>query len=111
MSTRQERLDQIFFAYRDAYARRRRDLGEATAEQVDAVISNVDQLELLWLRAARQSLEASGQQVEDAYQAAKNANEETRRAYEQARDLAERITQVGKLVGAIGNLLEKAAAL
>lgn len=109
-STPNDRLTVIYNAYKSAFARRAADLKQATtAEQVQAIMDNVDALEASYLDAARQSLDATGADIEACYQAALAATEAADRAYAQGKALAERITAVAGVVTAVGSLVSTAA--
>ncbi len=111
-STANQRLTVIYNAYKIAFARRASDLREATtAEQVHAIMANVDALEGSYLDAARQSLDATGPDIEACYQAALSTTAAVERAYAQGKALAERITAVSGVVAAVGNLVTKAAGM
>jgi hypothetical protein len=109
-STASQRLTVIYNAYKSAFARRASDLKQATtAEQVQAIMDNVDSLEGSYLDAARKSLDASGPDIEACYQAALSTTAAVEKAYAQGKALAERITAVSGVVAAVGNLVTKAA--
>ena len=109
-STAQERLLAVYEAYSKAYDRRSQDWKDAkTNAQADAVAQNVEHLEALYLKAAKQSLDATGQAIEDALGAAKAAQKAVNDAYEGAKDLAEKIKLVGGVVGKVGDLITKAS--
>jgi hypothetical protein len=109
-SSANDRLTVIYNAYKAAFARRAADLKQATtADQVQAIMANVDSLEGSYLDAARQSLDASGPDIEASYQAALSATQAVDKAYAQGKALAERITAVSGVVSAVGNLVTKAA--
>ncbi|HYW15741.1 MAG TPA: hypothetical protein VE891_06260 [Allosphingosinicella sp.] len=109
-STANERLTIIYNAYKSAFARRASDLKQATtAEQVQAIMDNVDSLEGSYLDAARKSLDATGPGIEACYQAALSTTAAVEKAYAQGKALAERITAVSGVVAAVGNLVTKAA--
>lgn len=111
-SSPSQRLTVIYNAYKSAFARRASDLKQATtAEQVQAIMANVDALEGSYLDAARKSLDASGPDIEACYQAALTATEAVEKAYAQGKALAERITAVSGVVAAVGNLVTKAAGM
>ncbi|HEX8239355.1 MAG TPA: hypothetical protein VF574_06420 [Allosphingosinicella sp.] len=109
-STANQRLTVIYNAYKSAFARRASDLKQATtAEQVQAIMDNVDALEASYLDAARQSLDATGPDIEACYQAALSATQSAEKAYASGKALAERIAAVSGVVSAVGNLVTKAA--
>jgi hypothetical protein len=109
-SSARDRLHVVYDAYSQAYDRRLDDWKQATSKaQADAISRNVDRLETLYLKAAKQALDANGVEVEAAYEAAKAAQDDIDEAYQEAKALAEKITLVGKIVGKIGDLISKAA--
>ncbi len=109
-SSAADRLTVIYKAYKAAYSRRAADLKQAaTADQVQAIMDNVDSLEGSYLDAARQSLDATGPDIEACYQSALSATQAVEKAYAQGKALAERITAVAGVVSAVGNLVTKAA--
>ncbi|MEO7827688.1 MAG: hypothetical protein ABIR60_11155 [Allosphingosinicella sp.] len=109
-SSANDRLTVIYKAYKSAFAHRSADLKQATtAEQVQAVMDNVDSLEGSYLDAARKSLDATGPDIEACYQAALSATVAVDKAYAQGKALAERITAVSGVVSAVGSLVTKAA--
>lgn len=109
-SSASQRLTVIYNAYKSAFARRASDLKQATtAEQVQAIMANVDALEGSYLDAARKSLDATGPDIEDCYQAALKTTAAVEKAYADGKALAERITAVSGVVAAVGNLVTKAA--
>jgi hypothetical protein len=109
-SSASQRLTVIYNAYKSAFARRAADLREATtADQVKAIMANVDSLEGSYLDAARKSLDATGPDIEACYQAALSTTQAVEKAYAQGKALAEKITAVSGVVAAVGNLVTKAA--
>lgn len=108
-STPQERLYAVYLPYSRAYDRRPDDWKEAnSADQAKAVYDNVERLEDLYLKAAKQALDANGDAVEQAYGAAKAAQKAVDDAYKNATDLAEKIKLVGSVIGKVGNLMKVA---
>lgn len=109
MTTPQERLDEVYLAYSNAYRRRFADLKEAgSQQQAKAVLTNVRNLEASYLKAATDALDANSAAVEAAYKDAKQAREDIDAAYESAVKLAEKIRLVGAGAKAIGELIKKA---
>jgi hypothetical protein len=109
-STPNDRLTVIYNAYKSAFARRAADLKEATtADQVQAIMDNVDALEGSYLDAARQSLDANGPEIEACYLATLATTAAVERAYAQGKALAERITAVAGVVTAVAGLVTTAA--
>lgn len=110
-TTPQERLFAIYDAYSKAYDRRPQDWKDAkTNAQAQAVFNNVQRLEGLYLKAAKQALEANGAAVEAAYVAATKAQQDIDEAYQSAQALAEKIRLVGSVIGKLGDLITKAAS-
>lgn len=108
-STAEERLFAVYEAYSRAYDRRAQDWKEAKSKaEADAVFRNVERLELLYLKAAKQALAANGPAVEAALDAAKKAQKSVDDAYTAAKSLAEKIRLVGSIVGKVGDLVSKA---
>jgi hypothetical protein len=111
MSSEKDRLAVIHDAYSQAYSRRLKDWREAKSQaQAKSISDNLNRLELAYLRAAKQALDANGKAVEDAYKAAKTAQVEVDDAYKNARDIAEKIRLVSSVVTSVGDLLKKAGA-
>lgn len=109
-STPAERLYVVYDAYSQAYGRRAQDLKDSTTKaQADSVLRNVESLEALYLRAAKQALDATGQAVEDALKAAKAAQKDVTDAYEKAKSIADKLKLVGSVVSKIGDLVGRAA--
>ena len=109
-STAADRLFAVYEAYSQAYDRRAQDWKEAkTKAQADAIFKDVESLEIAYLKAARQALDANGQAIEDAYQAAKTAQQEVDEAYKAAKGIADKIRLVGNVVGKVGDLIKKAS--
>jgi len=108
-STPAERLYAVYEAYSQAYDRRAQDWKDAkTKAQADTIFKNVESLEALYLKAAKQALDANGQAIEDAFDAAKAAQKEVNDAYDEAKGIAEKIKLVGSIVGKVGDLINKA---
>lgn len=111
MSTPQDRLDEVYLAYANAYQRRFADLRDATSQQqVEQILNNVRELEATYLRAAADALDASHAQVEEAYAAAQEARAAIEEAYASAADLTEKIRLVGAGAKAVGKLVKEAQA-
>ena len=109
-STAQQRLFEIYTAYKSALDRRPADLKEASKDaDVDKILDNVDALQAAYFEAARVALDATGDAIEDAYRAAKDANKKVGEAYKNGKALADRIRLVSSLVSRVGNLIEKAS--
>lgn len=107
----QERLFAIYDAYSKAYDRRPQDWKDAkTNAQAQAVFNNVQRLERLYLRAAKQALDANSAAVEAAYDAATKAQLDIDDAYQDAKALADKIRLVGSAIGKLGDLITKAAS-
>jgi hypothetical protein len=112
MSTASERLAIVHDAYSKAYGRRLQDWKEAKSQaQAKAVSDNLYGLELTYLGAAKQALDANGKAVEDAYDAAKAAQKEVDDAYQKAKALADKIRLVSGVATSVGDLLKKAGKL
>jgi gamma-glutamyl:cysteine ligase YbdK (ATP-grasp superfamily) len=110
MSTCADRLAAIHDAYSKAYARRLADWAQAQADdQAQAISDNLEELELNYLRAAKQALDADGSAVENAYAAAKQAQTDVDDAYQAAKGIAEKIQLVSSVVTSVGDLLQKAS--
>lgn len=106
MSTENERLQEVYAAYRRAMDSRSRELKDAkTTAQVDQILANIDALKAAYLRAASASLDKTGPQVEAAFRAAKEANEAVTAALAAAKALPERIRAFTKLAEAVGKLV------
>lgn len=111
-SSPQQRLDVIFQAYSTARDQRAADIAEAQSDaEADAIRANVNALDIAYLRAEREGLEANGAAVEAAYQAAKSAAEQVTAAYRNGRALADRIRAVAGAVTAVSSLITKAAGV
>ena len=108
-STPADRLYAVYDAYSQAYARRAEDWKDAqTKAQADSVFKNVEALEALYLKAAKQALDANSKAVEDAFDAAKAAQKDINDAYANAKEIAEKIKLVGSVIGKVGDLITKA---
>lgn len=108
-TTPEERLFTIYDAYRQAFKRRSKDWKEAkTMAQAEAIFRNVQRLELLYLKAARQALTNNNAAVEAAHADAKTAKQDVEKAYDNEKALVERIGLVGTLGSKIADLLAKA---
>jgi hypothetical protein len=111
-STTEERLFEIYTAYKQARDRRPADLKEAKSErEVEAVMRNVDKLHAAYLKAAKVALDATGQAVEDALKSARAARKKVDDAYQQAKKLPERIRAVADLASSVGKLLTTASKI
>lgn len=111
MSTPQERLDEVYLSYSNAYRRRFADLREAGSEQqAKDILTNVRKLEATYLKAATDALDATGAAVETVYRDAQNARSAIDGAYSAAVTLAEKIRLVGAGARAVGELVKKAHA-
>lgn len=109
MSTPQDRLDEVYLAYSNAYKRRFADLKEAgSKQQVKDVLANVRNLEATYLKAAIDALDATANEVEEAYLDARQARVAIDDAYDAAVSLAEKIRLVGAGAKAVGDLVKKA---
>jgi hypothetical protein len=109
-SSEQERLAVIYQSFKDAFARRAKDLKDAqTAAQANAILKNVHDLELAYLTAAKQALDKNGPAIEAAYDKAVAAKTAVDEAYAAAKSLAKRIGLVGDLAGQLGDLVRKAS--
>ncbi len=109
MSAPQERLYAIYDSYSKAFDRQTQDWRDAkTKAEANAVFRNVEKLEGLYLKAAKQALDANGAAVEAALAAAKAAQQQIDDAYLAAKALAERIRLVGGVIGKVGDLIAKA---
>ena len=112
MSTDKERLAVIHDAYSKAYARRLKDWQEAKSQtQAKVIADNLYRLELTYLRAAKQALDANGKAVEDAYATAKAAQKEVDDAYKDAKAIADKIRLVAGIATSVGTLLKKAGGV
>lgn len=108
-STPEERLYVVYEAYSQAYGRRAQDWKDAkTKAQADTIFKNVESLEALYLKAAKQALDTNAQAVENAFEAAKAAQKEVNDAYEEAKGIADKIKLVGSVVSKVGDLIKKA---
>lgn len=108
-SSAEDRLDLIQKAYEAASRRREADVMAAqTVEERDRILANCDALELAFLKARRQSLEATGPAVEAAYQAARDATDAVETAYRQGKGIADKIRSVSGALQAITSLVGKA---
>ena len=111
MSTPLDRLHLVSSTYQAALARRPADLRQAkTPDQAQAVLANVDALEVQYLDAAKAALDATGPDIEAAYQAARDASDAVEQAYAQGQQLAARIKAVAGVVTALGTLITRASA-
>lgn len=111
MSTPQDRLDEVYLAYANAYQRRFADLKEATSEkQAEQILNNVRDLEATYLKAAADALDAGHAEVEEAYAAAQEERAAIEEAYENAVDIAAKIRLVGAGSKAVGKLVKEAQA-
>jgi hypothetical protein len=111
-STPDDRVAVIYQAYAVARDQQGADIAAANSDQeADAVRANVNALELAYLRAERERLDANGPAVEAAYQAAKAAADAVTKAYQQDAALADKIRAVSGAVTAAANLLATAATL
>jgi intein-encoded DNA endonuclease-like protein len=109
MSTSQDRLDEVYLAYSNAYKRRFADLKEAVSkQQVRDVLANVRNLEATYLKAATEALDATANEVEEAYLDARQARAAIDHAYDAAVSLAEKIRLVGAGAKAVGDLVKRA---
>jgi len=109
MSTPQERLDEVYLAYSDAYRRRFADLKEAVSQQqAKDILTNVRYLEGTYLKAATAALSATSAAVETAYRDAQDARAAIDDAYNGAVAINEKIRLVGKGAKAVGDLVKKA---
>ena len=109
-SSEQDRLAVIYQSFKDAFARRAKDLKDAqTVAQANAILQNVHDLELAYLTAAKQALDRNGAAVEGAYESAVAAKAAVDEAYAAAKTLAQRINLVGELAGQVGDLVKKAS--
>ena len=109
MSTAQDRLDEVYLAYSNAYKRRFSDLKEAGSEQqVKDILANVRNLEATYLKAATDALDATANEVEKAYLEAQKARDDIDKAYNDAISLTEKIRLVGAGAKAVGDLVKKA---
>lgn len=108
-STPAERLYVVYEAYSKAYGRRAQDWKDArTNAQTDTIFRNVESLEALYLKAAKQALDTNAQAVENAFEAAKAAQREINDAYQEAKDIVDKIKLVGSVVSKVGDLIRKA---
>lgn len=109
MSTAPERLFAIYEAYNSAFLRRAQDWKDAKSKaEADAIFRNVERLEGLYLKAAKQALDANGPAVEAAYADAKQAQKDVDDAYAAAKALADKIRLVGGIISKVGDLIAKA---
>ena len=109
MSTPQERLDEVYLAYSDAYRRRFADLKEAgSQQQAKDILTNVRNLEATYLKAATAALSATRAAVETAYRDAQEARAAINDAYNSAVAVTEKIRLVGKGAKAVGDLVKEA---
>jgi hypothetical protein len=109
-SSAQDRIAVVYETFQAAYSRRAADLKEAKSkEQAAAILDNVDKLQIAYLEAAKQALDANGAAIEAAYQAAKAAAQEVEKAYQDAKGLADRIRAVAGAATAISQLVAKAS--
>ena len=111
MSTPQERLDEVYLAYSNAYRRRFADLSEAAnQQQAKDILTNVRSLEATYLKAATDALDATSAAVETVYRDAQNARSAIDEAYNAAVALAQKIRLVGAGAKVVGELVKKAQA-
>lgn len=109
MTTRDERLAEIYRVYNDAWTHHTADLAEAaTPAETDAVMQNLRAAETSYLEAAHQSLSETGPAVEQAYDAAKQANDAVTSAREAQQALAERLRLMAKATIRISELIKAA---
>jgi len=109
-SSAKDRLFLIYEAYSAAYDRRDQDWKEAKSKaQAKAIFRNVERLELLYLKAAKQALDANGPAVEAAYEAAKGAQKAIDDAYNDAKELSEKIRLVSSVIKKVSGLVTKAS--
>lgn len=109
MSTPQERLDEVYLAYSNAYRRRFADLKEAVSQrQAKDILTNVRNLEATYLKAATDALDATSAAVETAYQDAQQARTAIDDAYKAAVALTEKIRLIGAGAKVVGELVKKA---
>lgn len=109
MSTPQERLDEVYLAYSNAYRRRFADLKEAgSQQQAKDILNNVRNLEATYLKAATAALKATSAAVETAYKDAQYARAAIDSAYNRAVAIAEKIRLVGAGAKVVGELVKKA---
>jgi len=110
MSTPPERLQVVHGAFSNAYQRRSQDLKEAkSTAQADQILDNLDELEIAYLRAARNALDANGTAVEEAFEAADAASKAVDEAYRRAKALPEKIRLVTSVAQNVKQLVEKAS--
>jgi hypothetical protein len=94
----QDRLLEVSQSYGDAYDRRAADLAAAQApDQINAILANVNTLEIAYLEAVRGALDATGPVVEQAYTDAQAARAAVDAAYQNAKSIVEKIRLVGSL--------------
>lgn len=106
-SSPMERFIEAQRVYRDAFENRRIDLKEATSQsEVLRVLRNIENAELVYLKAGRTVLEKNGAAIEQAYRAAKKANDEVEEARKSAQELAERIRKVSSAIKSVNRLVK-----
>jgi hypothetical protein len=94
----QDRLLEVSQSYGDAYDRRAGDLAAAQSpDQINAILANVNTLEIAYLEAARNALDATGPAVEQAYTDAQEARAAVDAAYQNAKGIVEKIRLVGSV--------------
>jgi hypothetical protein len=109
-STGHERVIEIYHSYSDAYARRPRDLADATTQaQATQILANGATLEAGYLEAARDALDATGAAVEQAYQDAVAARVAVNAAYQNAQALTAKIALVTAICGKVSDLVKTAS--
>ncbi|HSI17284.1 MAG TPA: hypothetical protein VK980_05910 [Sphingomonas sp.] len=97
-STAQDRLMEVYQSYSDAYERRSDDLAAAQSpDQIKAILANVNTLEIAYLEAARNALDATGPAIEQAFTDAQTARAAVDAAYQNAKGIVEKIRLVGSL--------------
>lgn len=108
-TTAHDRLIEVYTSYSAAYDRSGDDLASAqTPDQVRAVLANLDALELVYLEAARNALDATGAVVEQAFTDARAAREAVDQAYQDAKEMVEKIRLVGSLAKKASTLVKAA---
>jgi hypothetical protein len=111
-STAEDRLAVVYQAYAIARDEQESDIAAATSDQqADAIRAHVNTLELIYLRAEREQLDAGGPAVEAAYQAAKAAADAATRAYQRGAALADRIRAIAGAATAVASLVATATTV